>query len=170
MHIVVPKMGYSGHIKRIDNILHMCNNVYCKDMCDYSVDRIERTQSVLMHTKDNIHLKTQRQKLIPHEWELWWAYTLFYDTSDVKMRPVIILESRSDMIPVIEVTSHAPRDWLVWQYPLQDWFKSGLRHPSTAVLGAISTVPKEALGRRIGILSYTDRMNIKCMLDMQASK
>lgn len=108
-------------------------------------------------------------KYVPQEWELWWAYTLFYDTSNVKMRPVIILKSHCDMIPAIELTSHAPRDWLVWQYPLQDWAQEGLKQPSTAVLGAISTVPKEALGRRIGKLSYTDRMNIKCMLDMQSA-
>lgn len=103
----------------------------------------------------------------PQQWELWWAYTLFYDTSNVKLRPVIILESRHDMIPVIELTTHAPRDWLIWQYPLIDWARAGLRHPSTAVLGAIATLPKEALGRRIGRLSLTDITNIECMLDMQ---
>lgn len=103
----------------------------------------------------------------PMQWELWWAYTLFYDATGVKMRPVIILESCADMIPVIELTSHAPRDWLVWQYPLIDWARAGLRQPSTAVLSAVSTVPKEALVRRIGRLAYSDIMNIECMMEMQ---
>lgn len=103
----------------------------------------------------------------PERWELWWAYTLFRDSSDVKLRPVIILESRRDMIPAIEVTSHAPRDWLIWQYPLMDWARAGLRRPSTAVLSAVVTLPKEALGRRIGRLSLGDEMNIECMLEMQ---
>lgn len=118
--------------------------------------------------RKNIQLHSPPRK--PHEWEVWWAYTLFYDTSNVKMRPVIILKTSRDMIPAIELTSHAPRDWLVWQYPLQDWADTGLKQPSTAVLGAIATVPKEALVRRIGALSYTDRENIKCMLDMQAAR
>lgn len=104
---------------------------------------------------------------LPRRWELWWAYMLFYDTSDVKLRPVIILEARSDMIPVIELTTHAPRQWLIWQYPLTDWARAGLKHPSTAVLGSIATLPKEALGRRISRLSLTDKINIECMLEMQ---
>lgn len=103
----------------------------------------------------------------PQKWELWSAYTMFYNASDVKLRPVIILESKSDMIPVIELTTHAPRDWLIWQYPLIDWARAGLRHPSTAVLGSIVTLPKEALGKRIGRLSVSDIINIECMLDMQ---
>lgn len=102
----------------------------------------------------------------PQKWELWWAYTLFSDASDVKLRPVIIVESRSDMIPAIELTSHVPRDWLVWQYPLLNWQGAGLSRPSTAVLSSISTIPREALGRRIGRLAYVDIMNIECMLEM----
>ena len=65
--------------------------------------------------RKNIQLHSPPRK--PQEWEVWWAYTLFYDTSNVKMRPVIILKTSRDMIPAIELTSHAPRDWLVMAVP-----------------------------------------------------
>ena len=113
-------------------------------------------------------MENDRRRIVAR-WEVWTAYSLYRDSSAMKMRPVIIYEPRNDMIPCIELTTHAPRQWLIWQYPLQNWREAGLDKPSTAVLNNLVTIPREALGRRIGELSFTDRANIECMIAQEVN-
>lgn len=96
-------------------------------------------------------------------WDIWWANVQFEETSEIKRRPVIILDTGEVFALSLKVTSHEARN--VWgEYEIVKWQSAGLPKPSTARLTQIYQIDYMAFSQKIGRLHPFDIANIQKLL------
>ena len=68
----------------------------------------------------------------PNKWEIWLAKVKFEDNpTQVKPRPVLVIDSKRCYIISIKITSHPPRTEYDGEYSIVKWSEAGLNKAST---------------------------------------
>ncbi|MDU2929041.1 MAG: type II toxin-antitoxin system PemK/MazF family toxin [Negativicoccus succinicivorans] len=98
------------------------------------------------------------------EWEVWWAFVKFEDSSQIKRRPVLILGT-GEIALIAPLTSHKPRKGYVGEYELRSWQKIGLSKPSVIRLSKKGKINSKYLDCKIGVLPDGDIERIKIVME-----
>jgi mRNA-degrading endonuclease toxin of MazEF toxin-antitoxin module len=87
--------------------------------------------------------------------ELLLAFLVFSDGQGAKRRPVLVVgDFGDDDLLVVPVTSHPAR--VPSDVALIGWREAGLKFPSTARAGKLSTIAKSCVARKLGTLTPGD--------------
>ncbi len=101
-------------------------------------------------------------------WDVLTALFPFIETARSKPRPVVVLSGQDfngthDHIITAMITTAAAGRWAS-DHPIADLAAAGLRNPCV-VRWKIFSLPKDAVGRRIGAMGLSDREALLSGLD-----
>ena len=100
------------------------------------------------------------------KWEIWLAEVMFEETSEVKKRPVLVIDDTDFYyVEVARITSHISRKWDWFDYEIKEWEKAGLKKPSTIRLDRIISMSNNRLIHKIGELQQEDRWRVQIILN-----
>lgn len=100
-----------------------------------------------------------------NKWEIWWANVIFEDDlSQIKRRPVIIIDDRISIVLAIKITSHEPRSRFSGEYRLVHWEAAGLRKESTARCAKLLRLEGSDFVSKIGRLHPVDIAAIQTII------
>lgn len=98
------------------------------------------------------------------KWEIWWAEVIFDDSTESKIRPVLILNGENAFyIETAKITTHEPRD--IFDYQIIDLDNCGLKKKSTIRLNKKIIIENEKLISKCGKLSKHDIVQIMLILN-----
>lgn len=98
-------------------------------------------------------------------WDVYWAEMPFEeDPSQTKLRPVIIAKDGIVYVLTLRVTSHEPREYDAYDYPLKEWKSANLNKPSTVRIRKLAKLAPNAIHDQIGTLHPTDTLEIQCRM------
>jgi len=93
--------------------------------------------------------------------EVWYAkFPLEDDSSLYIERPVLIADVIDNEIVVIKVTKHEPREYDMYDVPIQYWKAAGLSYSSTARISKVVLLNETLMLNKKGELQVSDFNNI----------
>lgn len=99
------------------------------------------------------------------QWDVYWADVPFEeDPSQIKTRPVIIAKNGVVYVLTLRVTSHEPRVYDPYDYPLKEWKAANLNKPSTVRIRKLAKLAPNAIRDQIGTLHPADVLEIQCRM------
>ena len=96
-------------------------------------------------------------------WDIWIARVQFEDSTEPKIRPVLIIDGTLCYVLSLKITFHAPRDDRPGEYQIVQWREEGLLKPSTIRISKRLNLPSESFVKKIGELTELDCMNVSRM-------
>lgn len=90
------------------------------------------------------------------QWDIWLAEVGFQDSTESKIRPILIMGDNVAFVMSYPITSHKPRDNFFGEYDIQYWKQSGLDKPSTIRMNRMIKIDKINLKGKIGVLDRFD--------------
>ena len=98
-------------------------------------------------------------------WEIYWADVRFEDTSETKIRPIVIVNETMAFVVGFGVYSASPRP-MTTDFVIQDWKQAGLDHQSTIRTDRLVRIDKSDVHEKIGELSRKDSMLLALYNDL----
>lgn len=99
------------------------------------------------------------------KWEIWTANIKFEETSEVKARPVVIVNKDGNLYAyTAKITSHNARK-VDGEYSIQFWSEAGLKKPSVIRLSQMYHLHEDDLNYYVGRLKTADINGVITMLN-----
>ena len=95
------------------------------------------------------------------EGEVWFVkFPLEENPNSTINRPIIVLDVDRMQVLSVKITKHKPRKKDLFDYPIIQWKKSGLKFKSTARIGKVLTLNRDCFIFKIGTLIQSDMNKI----------
>jgi len=91
------------------------------------------------------------------KWEIYWANVKFEDSSEIKRRPVLIINSSNALVVSLKMTSQCRGD-IPPEYVVREWQEAGLPKPTYVRHDRVIQLKASDLDEKIGKLTERDQL------------
>lgn len=99
-----------------------------------------------------------------NKWDIWLARVRYEDSTDIKIRPVLIIDTTSIIVLALKMTSQNPRVNYSWEYSVIKWHEAGLDKQTVIRASKKLSLCDSDFVKRLGRLQAVDIVNVKNIL------
>ena len=99
-----------------------------------------------------------------NKWDIWLARVRYEDSTDIKIRPVLIIDTTSIIVFALKMTSQNPRVNYSGEYRVIKWHEAGLDKQTVIRASKKLSLCDSDFVKRLGRLQAVDIVNVKNIL------
>ena len=99
-----------------------------------------------------------------NKWDVWLAKVRYDDSMDIKIRPVLIIDTKLMTVFALKMTGQNPRANYSGEYSVIKWHEAGLDKQTVIRASKKLSLCDSDFVKRLGRLQVIDIVNIKSIL------